>query len=129
MKSGCRIEKRRLETASRIESCLAVYLIVSWRTLFVCRVGRSCPDLDCEAVFEPSEWKSVWLAVKGKPLPKKPPRLVEMIRLIGQLGGYVNRPERKDEPGPQTVWIGLQRMHDLAWAWDVFGPGASKKDV
>jgi hypothetical protein len=48
-----------------------------------------------------------------------------MVRLIAQLGGYVNRPNRADPPGPQTLWLGLQRMHDLAWAWNIFGPGAS----
>jgi hypothetical protein len=129
LKSGCRIENRRLETAERIEACPAVYLIVAWRTLFVCRVGRGFPEMDCQAVFEPSEWKSVWVAVTGKPLPQTPPPLNEMVRLIAQLGGYVNRPNRDDPPGPQTVWIGLQRMHDLAWAWNVFGPGAPKRDL
>ena len=34
-------------------------------------------------------------------------------------GGYVERP--KNEPGTQTLWIGLQRMYDLAWAWNSFG--------
>jgi hypothetical protein len=48
-----------------------------------------------------------------------------MIRLVAQLGGYVNRPHRGDPPGPQTVWIGLQRTRDLAWAWNAFGPGAT----
>jgi hypothetical protein len=129
LKSGCRIEQRRLETTRRFEACLAVYLIVAWRTLFVCRVGRSCPEMDCQSVFESSEWKSVWVAVKGQPLPRTTPRLAEMVRLIAQLGGYVNRPGRTDPPGPQTVWIGLQRMRDLAWAWNAFGPGAPQRDV
>ena len=47
-----------------------------------------------------------------------------MVRLVAQLGGYVNK-KRKDEPGPQTVWLGLQRLHDIALCWEVFGPGAS----
>jgi hypothetical protein len=129
LKSGCRVEQRRFEQVERVRVCLAVYLIVAWRTLYVCRLGRSCPDLDCEAVFEPSEWQSVWVAVQQQKPPKKPPRLAEMIRLIAQLGGYVNHPKRNDPPGPQTVWIGLQRMHDLAWAWNAFGPGARKRLV
>ena len=77
----------------------------------VCRLGRSCPDLDCEAVFDPAEWKSVWMVVKRKPPPRRPPPLREMLPLIAQLGGYVNHPNRKDPPGPQTVWLGLQRMY------------------
>jgi hypothetical protein len=39
----------------------------------------------------------------------------------------VNRPNRVDPPGPQTVWLGLQRMHDLALAWKTFGPGAKNR--
>jgi hypothetical protein len=126
LKSGCRVEERRLERVERLERSLAVYEIIAWRTLYVCRLGRSCPDLDCEAVFEPSEWKAVWMVVQRKAPPKKPPRLADMVRLIAQLGGYVNRPQRADPPGPQTVWLGLQRMRDLAWGWDTFGPGAKK---
>ena len=122
LKSGCRIERRRFEDIERVLPCLALYLIVAWRTMFVCRLGRECPDLDCEAVFEPSEWKAVWVAVHKKKPPKKVPQLGAFVHLIAQLGGYVVRPQ--SEPGVQTVWIGLQRMYDLAWAWDSFGPGA-----
>jgi hypothetical protein len=56
------------------------------------------------------------------PCPKTPPPLGVMIRLVAQLGGYVNRPNRPEPPGPQTVWLGLQRIHDLTWAWITFGP-------
>jgi hypothetical protein len=125
LKSGCRVEERRFEHIDRLLPCVAVYLIVAWRTLMVCRLGQSCPDLDCEAIFEPAEWKSVWMVVKRKPPPATPPKLGVMIRLVAQLGGYVNRPNRRDPPGPQTVWLGLQRTRDLAWAWATFGPGAS----
>ena len=122
LKSGCRIEERRFEDVDRLLPCLAICLIVAWRTLFVCRMGRDCPDLNCEAIFEPTEWKAVWVAVHGKKPPKKAPRLSVMVHLIASLGGYIERP--KSEPGTQTLWIGLQRMYDLAWAWERFGPGA-----
>jgi hypothetical protein len=125
LKSGCRVEERRFEHIDRLLPCVAVYLIVAWRTLMVCRLGQSCPDLDCEAIFEPAEWKSVWMVVKRQPPPATPPKLGVMIRLVAQLGGYVNRPQRRDPPGPQTVWLGLQRTRDLAWGWTTFGPGAS----
>ena len=124
LKSGCRVEQRLFEHIDRLLPCLAVYWIVAWRTLMVCRLGRSHPDLDCEAVFEPSEWKSVWMAVRRKAFPQTPPRLMEIVKLVAQLGGYVNRPNRKDLPGPQSLWLGLQRARDLAWAWNTFGPGA-----
>lgn len=124
LKSGCRVEERRFEHIDRLLPCIAVYLIVAWRTLMLCRLGHSCPDMDCEAVFEPSEWKSVWMVTQRTAPPEEPPKLGILLRLIAQLGGYVNRPNRRDPPGPQTIWLGLQRMRDLAWGWDTFGPGA-----
>jgi transposase-like protein/transposase Tn5 family protein/DDE family transposase len=126
LKSGCRVEARRFERVDRLLPCVAVYLIVAWRTLYVCRLGRSCPEISCEAVFAAEEWQSVYQVVKREKPPKHPPKLQEMVRLVAQLGGYVNR-KRDDEPGPQTVWLGLQRLHDIALCWQVFGPGAMKK--
>jgi len=122
LKSGCRVEDRRFETVERLLPCLAVYLLVAWRTLFVCRLGRSCPDASCEVVFEPAEWRAVSTVIHRTPPPRTPPTLEEILRLVAQLGGYINRP-RPDPPGPQTVWLGLQRTHDLALAWQTFGPG------
>jgi hypothetical protein len=121
LKSGCRVEERRFEYMDRLLNCLAAYLVVAWRTLYVCRLGRSCPEISCEAVFEPAEWKSVWKVVRREDPPAQPPALGVFIRLVAQLGGYVNR-KRTDPPGPQTIWIGLQRMHDFATCWQLFGP-------
>ena len=58
--------------------------------------------------------------IKKKDPPSKPPRSNEIIRLIASLGGYVNR--KSTEPGPQTLWVGLQRTYDLSTAWEAFGP-------
>jgi hypothetical protein len=128
LKSGCRVEERRFETVDRLFLCVAVYLIVSWRTLFVCRMGRSLPDVSCEVIFEPAEWKSAWRVVHRSRPPVQPPKLRDMVRMVAQLGGYVNR-SRKDEPGPQTVWLGLQRLHDITLCWQVFGPEAETEAV
>jgi len=126
LKSGCHVEKRRFEDVERMLPCLAMYMIVTWRTLYVCRLGREFPNISCEAVFEPSEWKSVYHIVKQEPPPSAPPKLQEMVRLIAQLGGYINK-TRPDEPGPQTVWLGLERMHDIAMCWLAFGPESEKR--
>lgn len=123
LKSGCRVEERLFEHIDRLLPCLAAYLIVAWRTLYLCRLGRSCPDMSCEAVFEPAEWKSVCRVVMGE-VPSIPPTLSVMVKMVAQLGGYVNR-KRDDPPGPQTVWLGMERVHDFALCWQLFGPGAA----
>ena len=84
-------------------------------------VTRTTGCAHCEIIFEPSEWKAVYMTVRQQEPPSTPPTLNEMIRIIASLGGYVIRPST--HPGPQTLWFGLQRVHDLSIAWETFGPG------
>lgn len=125
LKSGCRVEERRFERLDRVLACLAVYLIIAWRTLYVCRLSRACPQIDCQAIFEPDEWKAVWKIVRRTDPPAQPPHLGEMTAMVAQLGGYIMR--KNSPPGPQTIWIGLQRTYDFALCWKTFGPESSNK--
>jgi hypothetical protein len=122
LKSGCRIQKRYFEEIDAVLNCLAVCSIVAWKVLYLCHLSRECPDIDCEVVFEPCEWKPVYIAVHRTQPPKTPPTLNQMVKMIASLGGYVVR--KNTQPGTQTLWLGLQRLHDLSTAWNTFGPGA-----
>lgn len=123
LKSGCRIESRRFEHMDRFLPALALYMIIAWRSLYVCRVSRTHQNQSCEFVYSKAEWQSVWQIVKRSQPPPQAPRLMEMTKIVAQLGGYVNR-KKAAPPGPQTMWLGLQRMHDIANCWLSFGPGA-----
>lgn len=99
-------------------------MVVAWRVVYVTYLGRACPDMTCEAVFEPSEWKSVY-AVLNREIPDRGcPKLQDVVRAIATLGGFIDRPG--NEPGTQTLWTGLQRCYDLSNGWNAFGPGAKK---
>jgi hypothetical protein len=128
LKSGCKIEDLQFERQDRFEVCLALYMIVAWRVLYLLMLGRTCPTMRCDAVLTEAEWKSVYQIVKGEAAPTKPPLLCEMVKMIAELGGYLNR-KHDGPPGPQTMWIGLQRMRDFAAAWSAFGPRDRRKDV
>ena len=54
--------------------------------------------------------------VASKPCNSKPPSLREAVRWIAQLGGFLGR-KGDGEPGVQTLWRGMQRLHDLAEMW------------
>lgn len=124
LKSGCRIERRRFEELDRVLNCVAFYSVVAWRLMYVCHLGRECPEIECEVIFETSEWKSVY-SILGEELPSAGcPSLNELVRAIARLGGFMDRP--KNHPGTQTLWIGLQRTYDLSNAWNAFGPGSKK---
>lgn len=123
LKSGSRIEKRRFQTIERFERCLAVSMIVAWRTFYTTKIGRELPDVSCEAVFAEDEWQPVYKLVTGGDPPSKPPTLQRMVRLVARLGGYVDR-SRDDEPGTDTVMRGMERLHDISVCWRSFGPKA-----
>ena len=125
LKTGCRVEEIQLETTDRLKNCLAFYKIIAWRVMYVTYLNRECPSLPCTAVFDDSEWKSVWRITTKKELPDIPPALSEFIPLLAGLGGYNNR-NRDLPPGPQAIWVGIRRMTDFAIAWTAFGPGKEK---
>lgn len=128
LKSGCKIEDLQFQAEERFQVCLAMYLIVAWRVLYVLKLGRECPEMSCEAVFTAAEWKSVYVIAKRQAAPKKPPTLGVLIPMIAAMGGYLGR-KHDGPPGPQTMWIGLQRMRDFALAWAAFGPAAANTCV
>ncbi len=125
-KTGCRVEDIGLETKDGLLKSLAFYKIVGWRVMYLTYLGRECPQLPCDCVFTEDEWKPVWKVVENKPIPERPPSLVEFLALLARLGGYNGQAGDRRPPGPQAIWVGLRRMRDLSWAWRVFGPEAER---
>jgi hypothetical protein len=113
LKSGCKVEELQLEKLERLEPALAFYMIIAWRVLYLTMLGWECPELPCDVVFAEEEWQAVYLVAKRKPPPDKPPSLDQMVRMVAGFGGFLNR-KSDGFPGPQTIWIGLQRGRDFA---------------
>ncbi len=110
LKNGCRVEALQLSSIERIERALALFLVVSWRIARLMRLGRTCPDLEAELLFDRDEWQAAYILLKKK-IPKQPPRLNDIIRLVAMLGGFLGR-KGDGEPGVKTIWQGLQRIAD-----------------
>lgn len=119
LKSGCRIEQRQLGNAQRIEACLAIDLVVAWRIYYLNKLGREVPQSPCSVYFEEFEWKALMVfTTKNRVPPAQPPTLREAIRRVASLGGFLGRTS-DGEPGTQTLWLGLQRLDDIAAMWRV----------
>lgn len=121
LKTGYKVEDIQLERTHRVLNCLAFYKIIAWRIMYLTFMNRTCPDLPCDALFDESEWKSVWTVVQKEPLPSEPPKLSDFMKLVAYLGGYNNRP-KEPPPGTECIWMGLRRMCDFTVAWQAFGP-------
>ena len=83
------------------------------------------PGLKLRVIFEPCEWKSVYMAVRRQP-PKTPPTLNEMVKMIASLGGYVIR--KSTNPGTQTLWFGCKGSTICRWAGH-FGPDVPRQKI
>jgi hypothetical protein len=117
LKSGCKIEERQLGHADRIEACLGVDMVVAWRIFHLTKLGRETPDVPCTVFFQEAEWKALNTYITRNPTPpSRPPSLREATRMVASLGGFLGR-KSDGEPGPKSLWIGLQRLDDLTAMW------------
>jgi hypothetical protein len=117
LKSGCKVEERQLGHADRIETCLAIDMVVAWRIFHLAKLGRETPDVPCTVFFEEAEWKALMAYVTQNPNPPhKPPTLREAMRMVATLGGFLAR-KGDGEPGTKSLWLGLQRLDDLSSMW------------
>src|SRR5207302_10218741 len=98
LKSGCRIEDLQLETSERMMACIAVYLVVAWRVLYLLMLGRLTPDVPCSTAFDEAEWRAVHQLMRHRAAEEEP-TLGEMTIWVASLGGYLAR--KRDSPaGP-----------------------------
>ena len=119
LKSGCKIKERQLRSADRIEACLAIDMIVAWRIFHLTKLGREIPDAPCTIFFEDAEWKALVTYIKQDPTHlKETPRLREAVHMVSSLGGFLGR-KGDGEPGTKSLWLGLQRLDDIAASWKI----------
>lgn len=109
LKNGCTVEKMQLDTIEKIQNALAMYMVVAWRIMYLMRMGRTCPDLPADLVFEPDEIRVAYLLREKEPPKDRRPTINEVLRLVAQIGGFLAR-KGDGEPGVQTIWRGIQEL-------------------
>jgi hypothetical protein len=114
LKNGCKIEDRGLQTRGRLETMIALFMVVAWRVMFLTNLGRQYGNLSSAEVFEEAEWKSV-CTILNKQVPKQAPLLGKFMVMIGTLGGYQ---KRKSPPGVKVIWEGLKKLTEYVFMWN-----------
>jgi hypothetical protein len=106
LKSGCRIEDRRLADAESLEACLALDLVVAWRVMHLAKLGRETPEIPCTVFFEEAEWKALHCYHHRTATPPEiPPSLGEAMRMVAKIGGFLGR-KGDGHPGATVLWRG-----------------------
>ena len=114
LKSGCHLEQLQLERADRLERALATYAIVAWRLLWLTYEARRHPEQSVEGILETPCWMALYFHTHQTIVPPEaPPSLSDCVHWIARLGGFLGR-KRDGDPGVKALWLGLQRLHDLA---------------
>ena len=112
LKSGCRIEDRRLRDTDNLEPCLAIDFVVAWRVYWMTMLGREKPDTPCDQILSEEEWHVLSAWATGK-ISATVPNSQQAMRWIGKMGGWQSR-GKQDNPGTTCMWRGLARLPTMA---------------
>ena len=127
LKSGCRIEDKQLETAERLQRCLALYSVIAWRILYATMLARVVPDLPCTVLLDADEWQGLYCRIHRLAVaPLKPPTLRQAVGWIAQLGGFLGR-KRDGEPGVTVLWKGFQHLVDVTAMYRIMRPPSTPR--
>lgn len=117
LKSGCRVEDCRLQTATRLQNYIALMSVVAWRLHWLTYLNRTEPGLPCTHILTTVEWQALYMHIhKTSIFPTSLPTVLQAIHWIAKLGGFLGR-QSDGEPGITVIWRGWQRLQDMAATW------------
>lgn len=127
LKTGCNVEKCRLEEADKLLKFVALCGIIAWRLMWLTWLQREIPHASGELAITEVEWKTLWLKkhrekikaglMKPEP-PEEIPDLCTITRWIAGFGGFMGR-KGDGNPGLITVWRGWMRIMDGAEIYEM----------
>ena len=121
LKSGTRIEERRLRAADALVKCLALDAITAWRVFALDRYARDAPDTPVGEVLTADEQEVIEEVVrKGRLLPPAergqpaPADIRSWVVWIARTVGF--RPsKRRPLPGNEVLWRAFVKMQTIVW--------------
>ncbi len=119
-KSGLKIEDMKYKKLGRYLVAFSMLTVVAWRIEHLKTAVRATPDAPCSDYYEPHEWQAIVAFATRKPVaPSRPPTMNTFIRLVAQLGGYINK-RSQGAPGSKTLWRGMSQFETIVLAYQIF---------
>lgn len=112
LKSGLGIERRALRTSQRLETALALSLILAWRIMSLMHLGRHEPEVPASQWLEADECLLLQALPEQANRAQSTPKALTMrqaVEEIGRLGGWLGR-KRDAPPGIIVLWRGLENL-------------------
>lgn len=108
LKTGCRLEERRYESAGALEAVVGLYSVLAVRLLQLKTVARAEPKRKADTLV-PRAWLEFLRLLRPK---AKLDTVRDVVRELAKLGGFLAR-KHDGEPGWQTLWHGLEKFQLL----------------
>lgn len=117
LKTGCSIEKRRLQSVEGLMGLTGILGIIATKLLELRSISREAEEIPADKII-PEIFVRI---LKAKLSLKEDPLTVKAFwKQVARLGGFIGR--RSDgDPGWQTLWGGWVRLLDMAWALEKCG--------
>lgn len=112
LKSGCRVERCRLQVADRLCRYITLMSIVAWRLFWMTHLKRTDPQAPATTILTENELRTL-NALERKQLarPVRPFSVAQAVMAIAKLGGFLAR-KHDGEPGPTVLWRGWTVLQD-----------------
>jgi hypothetical protein len=112
LKTGCSIERRRVESYGAMCKVLALFIPIACRLLQLKGLHRENPGLGAEAALGKLD---CYLLVQGQNRPTAPPKTVDdALMLLARMGGHI---KNNGPPGWITLSRGYERLLTLRLGW------------
>jgi Transposase DNA-binding/Transposase DDE domain len=109
LKTGCKIEKRQLETSKALEALVGILGIIAILLLCLRSLAREKSD-EMASQFVPK--LILKIICKSFQLDITTLSIGSFWRMVARMGGFINR-KSDGEPGWQTLWRGWLRLMDM----------------
>ena len=109
LKTGCRVERRQLQSKEGLERITALLSVVAVRLLQLKSAARTNPACPARHLV-PLPWIKMLLAVRKRSKLTVAMTIREFYREVAKLGGFLGR-KSDGEPGWITIWRGWQKLY------------------
>ena len=119
LKSGCRVEKLRVQQAASLHKAITLHMVTAWRLMLITLLGRVSADMEAEVIFTDTELHRMRVYARNYGLAKHTD-LASAVMLVAIMGGYMIRRRVTPSCGAATpVWRyaaqPMRSWHPMAW--------------
>ena len=116
LKTGCKLEKRQLESYHALSNALSLFVPIAWRILLARSLAHIPTDVPASVLLSSTQLR---LLTAHLALDEPPPTAQQAALAVAKLGGHLRR---NGLPGWQTLGRGFERLFWMHAGWRAANP-------